>query len=157
MNTSRIGLFKWREYSFENWNNIFISASKDDIILINFLPLKFRYINCLDTNWSLKQLSKVYFRRRSEECLFGNFSAQDLRWIPFWVTFHAFSISLWTPLDWSVWVMKIIHCFREVAKIWDMKVFICKRYFSHECFVFLGFIKKPYYKNTFKMKDASSI
>ena len=46
-----------------------MEASKYGIIL------KFRSVNCLSINRSLKQLSKVFVRCRSQEYLFGNFSA----------------------------------------------------------------------------------
>ena len=52
-----------------------LTASKDGIILINYLYLMLRSVNCLGTSRPLKQITKAYTQCRSQEHLFIKFSA----------------------------------------------------------------------------------
>ena len=54
--------------------NISLTVSKDGIILMNSLYLKFRAVNCLSIIRSLKQLSKVLVQWRFQEYLLGKLS-----------------------------------------------------------------------------------
>ena len=51
------------------------AVSKDGIIFINFLDLKFRALNCLSISQPLKQLSDLFVQWSSQKHLFGKFSA----------------------------------------------------------------------------------
>ena len=46
-----------------------MAASEDRIILVNSLQLKFRSVKCLNRSRSLKQLTIVYVRWRSQDYL----------------------------------------------------------------------------------------
>ena len=50
------------------------AVSKDGIIFINFLDLKFRALNCLSISQPLKQLSDLFVQWSSQKHLFGKFS-----------------------------------------------------------------------------------
>ena len=56
-----------------------MTASKNDISLINLLNLKFNSANCLSKSPRLKQVSKVSVRWDSQEYLLGKVSAYNYR------------------------------------------------------------------------------
>ena len=73
---SRMCLCKWKQHSSLNLNgDISLIASKDDIILIKLLYMKFKSVNCLSADRSLKQLSKGSVWWLSYEYLSGKVSS----------------------------------------------------------------------------------
>ena len=75
-----------------------MTASKDEIVLINNPHLKFRLVNYLGISQPLKQLLNVSVLCHSQEYLFGKFAckllSKHLYRILFSRKFHAFSIFL---------------------------------------------------------------
>ena len=77
---SRIYIPRWIQNRSYNSNRvIFLTVSKDGIILTNSSHLKFRSVNCLRISRPFKQLSKVFVRCCSQGCLFGKFPANYYR------------------------------------------------------------------------------
>ena len=58
-------------------NGVSLMANKDDIILISYLHLQFRSVNCLKIRRPLKQLPKLTFPWRSQMQFFRNFFANQ--------------------------------------------------------------------------------
>ena len=63
---------RWMHHSSKG--DIFLTESKNGIILISYFHLKFRSVNCLSISRQLKQSSKVSVQCCTQEYLFGKFS-----------------------------------------------------------------------------------
>ena len=120
-------------------------------IKINPLQLKFRSVNCLSINESLKQLSKVSTRSRSQGYWFWNiFVIMKVSVMDFiFSKFQVFIIFFWPSLDRWLWSMKII--------LWDISYF--RHYNNIKVAVcnYKSLIAKTFYENTLEMNAASSI
>ena len=104
---------------------IFLTASKDRIILINYLHLIFWSVNCLGISRPLKQLFSTIFVRK----IFCKLSSYYLRRF-FLVKFQSLNMLLCTRLEKLAWSMKIIpweaYCFRHSNNIWSTKASLQK-------------------------------
>ena len=89
---------------FLNFNRDISLASKDDIILIIPLHLKFRSVNFLSITQPFKQLSAGVKRIFVWKIFLQVIIKASV--VEFILTFHTFSISLWTHLGGCVWSIK---------------------------------------------------
>ena len=93
--------------------DISLTASRDGIVLIRYLHLNLRLVNCLSIKPTFKTIIKsiypVQFSRAFVRKTFCKLLSKHLRQSLLLIKFHALSIFFWTPLV-RVWSMKIILC-----------------------------------------------
>ena len=126
-----------------SWNSsrdIFLTVSKEGIILIDSLHLSLRSINCLNISRPLKQLLKVSVQWRSQKHLLGKFSANYYQRICSGVYFWQSSIVVWMPLDrcvqaWELFIERYfifdIETNIQVAP-WNYKSLTAKTFDGHK-------------------------
>ena len=144
LDRSRMCFCRWIQHS--SWNshgNISLAASKDGIIFINYLHLKFRSVNCISISRPLKQPSKVSVWCCSQEYLFRKFSTILLskhHWQTFFeVKFHAFSIFFRKHL--FIFIYLFTHLILDIQTTFRLP----------------SLIAKPFVGNTLKVKAGSPI
>ena len=106
----RLCFCRWIQYSSKNSNGyISLTATKDRIVIINYIHLKFRSVNCLGisqtSKTTIKSICLVLFSRIFVRNIFWQLLSKHPRWSLFLVNFFLSAYS-YGHVYRSVWSMK---------------------------------------------------